>query len=890
MQSSHHLQFQSKMKMRDIGDDAEKIRRLKGLPKGLHLPFEIRNPWMKTTFEEDFILITEFAENEGPRDVLTLPSNGGGSFDKNAFALHVMSVDFQSQNRNAEFSITDDTQMVLSDKKAGMCAFVHHFTLYDIHARGYVRPFCMSYITDSKRKILSCLSNIEGEFQKIAKLFHTGNRVAFGMDLENRLVELLNLNEYLNFSWSQKNKSNIDDETLQKQREIYKQNMQETRKVVEVLKPHLKDQVILEKLRKLENQAEQQMNDFSLAPEHTGTELEAEEFWPSTLVTEMSPFDNTARRRARSLSSLDDLKLGGDIEMESFTSFGPSYLQNIKQLRNLHELCGLGAKEGINRLRNFVQNFSQEEIAIAIEKTEGCLVDPSTSLLSLGRSVVLNFTSGVDLKRSMSINSGKFTANMAISVLQRRQSFGSGCSACSTDSYKSCLDDCAFDSRRSSDGMLPRFVPSSSIHAELHFDDYDTFDSDTTPETPTSEFSVLPFDGGSHDNLSLGSFLVIDDHVFGRQTSEMYSIEQTRNASLMRRSRSLENLPSMVRKENPTKEQEVLCSSVGRVANVYGERTSGSADVKVPDDVSSELEENKMRDNKKAQHKPFVKKLRLEKDCSTKPNTKRPRCHVRNESQPLRCFAEEVCRPMDAQIGISGILEFRNNYSCGIHLIYALLSARPVVIQAKPENEREVRSLIATLWMFVSETSSCHGRAVIPWRKKALHITDLPCLRLVGLCKSNRRCLIPKSVGRYVSILDYETGIIVSPPYKGVFLKAAFSYRNSWPSNATLLAYMHSLFLELACKAYVLYYTCALGPALIDKASGDSKASTDEIEVLNRLGVHFSDAAIVQHFAEVIKNQQIDSYFSGNEEIKAQTIINDLSKCTKFRNLPPFNP
>lgn len=70
MQSSHHFRYQSKPKIRDIEDDAEKIRRLKGLPKGLHLPLEIRNPWMKTSFEEDFILITEFAENEGPRDVV----------------------------------------------------------------------------------------------------------------------------------------------------------------------------------------------------------------------------------------------------------------------------------------------------------------------------------------------------------------------------------------------------------------------------------------------------------------------------------------------------------------------------------------------------------------------------------------------------------------------------------------------------------------------------------------------------------------------------------------------------------------------------------------------------------------------------------------------------
>ena len=57
--------------MRELEDDMEKVRRLKGLPRNLHLPYEIRNPWMRSSFEEDFILITEFSENEGPRDVVS---------------------------------------------------------------------------------------------------------------------------------------------------------------------------------------------------------------------------------------------------------------------------------------------------------------------------------------------------------------------------------------------------------------------------------------------------------------------------------------------------------------------------------------------------------------------------------------------------------------------------------------------------------------------------------------------------------------------------------------------------------------------------------------------------------------------------------------------------
>lgn len=72
MQSSHHFRYQTKLKIRDIEDDAEKMRRLRGLPKGLQLPYEVRHPWMRPVFEEDFVLITEFSENEGPREVVSI--------------------------------------------------------------------------------------------------------------------------------------------------------------------------------------------------------------------------------------------------------------------------------------------------------------------------------------------------------------------------------------------------------------------------------------------------------------------------------------------------------------------------------------------------------------------------------------------------------------------------------------------------------------------------------------------------------------------------------------------------------------------------------------------------------------------------------------------------
>ncbi|KAM7425317.1 Guanine nucleotide exchange protein smcr8 [Porites harrisoni] len=146
--------------------------------------------WARTSFGGDFILIAEFSENEGPKPVMTIPKNGGGHFDLNAFAVHVMSVDY-TQARGTTFSIVEDTQLLLSEKKEGVYAYVHHFTLYDIHARGFVRPYCMCYISKCKRKMYSFLDRLMDEFTKVSRLFRHGNRITFIRDLELRLAEVL---------------------------------------------------------------------------------------------------------------------------------------------------------------------------------------------------------------------------------------------------------------------------------------------------------------------------------------------------------------------------------------------------------------------------------------------------------------------------------------------------------------------------------------------------------------------------------------------------------------------------------------------------------------------------------------------------------------------------
>lgn len=128
-------------------------------------------------YSDDFILVSEFSEIEGPRPLLTIPTDGATGFNKNEYSLHLMCVDFHSHlNQNSQntsaianddydpsrmavnndyslledgtpvshagftskFGLTKDTSIInYWDLNARMvCACVQHFNLYDLEARG----------------------------------------------------------------------------------------------------------------------------------------------------------------------------------------------------------------------------------------------------------------------------------------------------------------------------------------------------------------------------------------------------------------------------------------------------------------------------------------------------------------------------------------------------------------------------------------------------------------------------------------------------------------------------------------------------------------------------------------------------------------------------------
>ncbi|KAF9186782.1 Guanine nucleotide exchange protein smcr8 [Haplosporangium sp. Z 767] len=119
------------------------------------------------------------------------------TFDIHEFVLRITSVDQQVREMSEGFRIPEDIEVHISDTEKGYWAYVHHFTLFDINARGFVRPFCMSYITRDPYKIMAHYEDMRHKFSKAALYFKTGNYTLFRQDLTRKLRDLNYTNNLL---------------------------------------------------------------------------------------------------------------------------------------------------------------------------------------------------------------------------------------------------------------------------------------------------------------------------------------------------------------------------------------------------------------------------------------------------------------------------------------------------------------------------------------------------------------------------------------------------------------------------------------------------------------------------------------------------------------------
>lgn len=86
---------------------------------------------LRLALTNDFIIVGEFSEIEGPISRLVLPeehivTTGEAQFDVEAFVLKTMNVELNTDNQ--DWTTTMEVE-------GGLCAFVQHISLLDLNAR-----------------------------------------------------------------------------------------------------------------------------------------------------------------------------------------------------------------------------------------------------------------------------------------------------------------------------------------------------------------------------------------------------------------------------------------------------------------------------------------------------------------------------------------------------------------------------------------------------------------------------------------------------------------------------------------------------------------------------------------------------------------------------------
>ncbi|XP_076585677.1 guanine nucleotide exchange protein smcr8b isoform X1 [Chaetodon auriga] len=182
--------------------EGEENQDAQALPEDLSVPLlPPSHPWTTSAqFHRDFILVAEFSEQVGPTPVLTIPDDPRviGSFDLNHFSVRIMSVDYQASgpghapptSPGPRLNFSEDSKVILGDSAEDAFAYVHHMTLYDLQARGMVRPFCMAYVCSDQAKLMENFSELSTCFSQASDSLKTGNRQAFSMELQRKLQEL----------------------------------------------------------------------------------------------------------------------------------------------------------------------------------------------------------------------------------------------------------------------------------------------------------------------------------------------------------------------------------------------------------------------------------------------------------------------------------------------------------------------------------------------------------------------------------------------------------------------------------------------------------------------------------------------------------------------------
>ncbi|NWI64350.1 SMCR8 protein, partial [Todus mexicanus] len=880
------------------------------------------NPWAKVAgskFTRDFILISEFSEQVGPQPLLTIPDDAkvSGTFDLNYFSLRIMSVDYQASfvghppgSAYPKLNFVEDSKVVLGDSKEGAFAYVHHLTLYDLEARGFVRPFCMAYISADEHKIMQQFQELSTEFSKASECLKTGNRKAFANELEKKLKDLDYTRTVLHNETELQKKAN--DKGYYTTQAIEKAN-----ELASVEKSIIEHQDLLRQIRS-----------------YPYRKVKESEFHP--YEPECAP-DPAAAGCDQDLTTSDPTEPG---ETHLYTHV-PSYTPKLikaksakcfdKKLKTLEELCDVYFfTQTLDQLHQIERTFRGDVCYLLTEQISRALLKQQsvTNFLfedvadekppekqyrgcqELGRDTVERKCSEESCAPKVVINLGSYKSSVESVPIKMEQELEDSQEPKMTESvtfeHQENLDYLDADikgsissgesievlgTEKSASGLtksesqasLPVSPSPQAGRSKVGSRRTVSEDSIEVLSTCPSE-SLIPEDFKASYPSAINEEPYADDDEGGlRFTPKLNPGDAAGEPEDVSKQENLVQVDSTccIGKESPNFLEPLPelgqkpCDEDGVVRippqpyrqleqglrGTFGSFPSHDGGVSGGGLLPYELDSRYLAGSRE------VSKSSLDEcsDSTSYISSAASTCSDRTPSPAHHCQAGERHKKKAGQ----NALRFIRQYPFAHPAIYSLLSGRTLVVLG--EEEAIVKKLVTALSIFVPNCG-VYAKPVKHWVTSPLHVVDFQKWKLIGL----QRTVSPAGVNvlhalsrysRYISILDADSKTLRCPLYKGTLVSRLADHRTQIKRGSTYYMHVQSILTQLCSKAFLFTFCHHLHLPISEREPEESVMSRRMNFLKLQLGLANEDVKIVQYLAELLKLQYIQEPGQGGNPL-----------------------
>ncbi|XP_029784039.1 guanine nucleotide exchange protein SMCR8 [Suricata suricatta] len=868
------------------------------------------NPWSKLSgakFSRDFILISEFSEQVGPQPLLTIPNDTKvfGTFDLNYFSLRIMSVDYQASfvghppgSAYPKLNFVEDSKVVLGDSKEGAFAYVHHLTLYDLEARGFVRPFCMAYISADQHKIMQQFQELSAEFSKASECLKTGNRKAFAGELEKKLKDLDYTRTVLHTETEIQKKAN--DKGFYSSQAIEKAN-----ELASVEKSIIEHQDLLKQIRSYPHRKSKGSALCSAEMERTqdqadqvATTSDPDESADADLYT-CRPAYTPKLIKAKSTKCFD--KKLKTLEELCDTEYFTQTLAQLSHIEHMFrgDLCYLLTSQIDRALlkQQHITNFLFEDFVEVddrvVEKQESTPPKPSPGrppsrsleecpipqvLISVGsykssvESVPIKMDQELGDEEYKEVEGAELSSfdaqeNLDYLDMDMKGSISSGESIEVLGTEKSTSVLSKSDSQASLTVPLsPQVVRSKAVsHRTISEDSIEVLSTCPSEALIPDDFkasypsaineeesyaddsegaihfqaSVSPPELGEAQEGSLGNILSQTDSscCTGKESDSLQLPLSTPGHTHCDPDGVVSSPPQRYKQKDQ-----------GFRVDFAGESASPSRDTSSEGFPAFELDPSRLLASRD------VSKTSLDNYSDT-TSTMSSVASTSSDRTPSSAHLTGPSSERHKKRAGQNALKFIRQYPFAHPAIYSLLSGRTLVVLG--EDEAIVRKLVTALSIFVPNHSR-YAKPVKHWVSSPLHITDFQKWKLIGL----QRVASPAGAGtlhtlsrysRYTSILDLDSKTLRCPLYRGALVPRLADHRTHIKRGGTYYLHVQSVLTQLCSKAFLYTFCHHLHLPVHDRETEELLASRRASFLKLNLGLVNEDTKVVQYLAELLK-------------------------------------